>query len=32
MLLGNHMLYDLGLCVLGYLIPGWFNTHQRGAA
>jgi hypothetical protein len=31
LLLGTN-LYGLGLCVLGYLIPGWLRTGQRGAA
>jgi hypothetical protein len=25
MLLGNHRPYGLGLCVLGYLLPGWLR-------
>lgn len=31
LLLGTN-LYGLGLCVLGYLIPGWLRSGQRGAA
>jgi hypothetical protein len=35
MLLGSHThygLYGLGLCVLGYLLPGWLTYVPRGQA